>query len=266
VREFTEAYLDRTRRGMWEDSREALADLSLSDREAVLDVGAGTGEFSAVLADGVRSVTRVVALDADPGLLARAREAGRPVVVGDATRLPVRTDAFDLVTCQALLVNLPEPGPAVREFARASRDLVAAVEPHNGDVGVASTVDAEPELERRAREAYLAGVRTDVAPGERVADLFREAGLSVVGTRRYHHEKRVAPPYDEAAMRAATRKATGEGLADHEAELRRALSGAAYDALRSEWREMGREVVAEMRAGEYERVELVPFDVTVGRV
>jgi len=29
---------------------------------------------------------------------------------------------------------------------------------------------------------------------------------------------------------------------------------------------MGRHVVDEIQAGEYERVEIVPFDVTVGRV
>jgi hypothetical protein len=45
-----------------------------------------------------------------------------------------------------------------------------------------------------------------------------------------------------------------------------ATSEAAYDDLRGRWREMGRAVVDAMGAGEYERVERVPFDVTVGRV
>jgi hypothetical protein len=40
----------------------------------------------------------------------------------------------------------------------------------------------------------------------------------------------------------------------------------AYDDLRRRWREMGREVVDAIGDGEYERVERVPFDVTVGRV
>jgi SAM-dependent methyltransferase len=263
VRRFSVDYLARTREGMWADDRTALADLSLSTRERVLDVGCGTGEFAAVLTEECPG--EVVGVDADTDLLRVA--AGRvPVVAGDATRLPFRTGAADLVACQALLVNLPDPGRAVDEFARVSTDRVAAVEPDNAAVAVSSTVGAEAPVLRRAREAFLAGVDTDVAPGDRVADLFREAGLGDVRTRRYHHEKRVEPPYDDAALAAATRKASGEALRDHETELRATLGDEGLDALREAWREMGRDVVDAMRAGEYRRVEVVPFDVTVGRV
>jgi SAM-dependent methyltransferase len=266
VRRFSPEYLRRTRNGLWED-RTALAPLDLPERDRVLDVGAGTGELTRVLAEEAPPGATVAALDADAELLDVVDdETGLPALRGDATRLPVADGAFDLVVCQALLVNLPAPGRAVRAFARASSDLVAAVEPDNAAVGVDSTVAAEVELERRARRAYLDGVDTDVAPGERVADLFREAGLSDVRTRRHHHEKRVEPPYDDGDVRAAARKASGDGLAAHEAELRRALADEAYDALRAEWREMGREVVDRMGSEEYRRVEVVPFDVTVGRV
>ncbi|MFB6161808.1 MAG: class I SAM-dependent methyltransferase [Haloferacaceae archaeon] len=266
MRRFSPEYLRRTREGLWED-RTALDPLDLPGRQRVLDVGAGTGELTRVLAAETPPGALVVALDADPALLDVLRTGtDLPAVRGDAGRLPVADGAVDLVVCQALLVNLPDPLRAVREFARASSDLVAAVEPDNAAVGVDSTVDAEPALDRRARRAYRRGVGTDVAPGDRVADLFREAGLTDVRTRRHHHEKRVEPPYDDAALRAATRKASGAGLVDHEGTLRRALSDEAYDALREEWREMGREVVAQMQGEEYRRVEVVPFDVTVGRV
>jgi cyclopropane fatty-acyl-phospholipid synthase-like methyltransferase len=71
VRQFSADYLDRTRRGMWADSRAALADLSLSDRERVLDVGCGTGELTAVLVEETDAT--VVGVDADTGLLTAAR-------------------------------------------------------------------------------------------------------------------------------------------------------------------------------------------------
>lgn len=265
MRRFSADYLERTRRGLWE-SREALAPLDLAGRERVLDVGCGTGELTRVLADEAPGAT-VVGVDADPALLAVARaETGLPAVAGDATRLPFPDDSFDLVVCQALLVNLPDPAGGVREFAGVSSELVAAVEPNNADVAVSSTVGAEEELEREVREAYLAGVGTDVALGERTAELFREAGLDVAATRRHHHRKRVEPPYSETSLESAARKASGEGLASHEAELRRALTDEEYDALRGEWRAMGRDVVEQMQSGDYRRAEVVPFDVTLGRV
>ena len=265
MRRFTADYLSRTREGMWEGSRAALSDLDLAGRDRILDVGAGTGELSRVLA--AESDAEVVCLDADPSLLDVARaETGLPVVAGDATRLPFSDGRFDLVLCQALLVNLPTPERALREFARVSSDLVAAVEPDNASVGVDSTADREVDLERRVREAYLDGVATDVALGDRLPTLFAASGLHDVRTRRYHHDKRVDPPYDDLDLEDARRKATGEGLATHETELRRALPDDEYDTLRREWREMGREVVDQMREGTYRRAEVVPFDVCVGRV
>jgi len=101
--------------------------------------------------------------------------------------------------------------------------------------------------------------------GERVVDAFEAAGLVDVTTRRHYHRKVIEPPYCEADLRDATRKATGAGVADHETELRRSV-GDEYDELRAAWREMGREVVAAMQDETYRRVEVVPFDVTVGRV
>lgn len=265
MRRFSADYLRRTRAGLW-SSRDSLDALDLPARERVLDVGCGTGEFTRVLAEEAGDDCEVVGVDADPSLLRVAREeTGVPVVAGDASRLPVRSDAVDLVTCQALLVNLPDPTAALREFRRVASDGVAAVEPDNGDVSIESTVDREVDLERRVREAYLDGVGTDVALGDRVREAFEAAGLVDVTTRRHYHRKVIEPPYDESDLRDASRKATGAGLADHEAELRRAV-GDEYDDLRAAWREMGREVVAAMRDETYRRVEVVPFDVTVGRV
>ena len=274
MRRFDAAYLDRTRRGMWAEDRTALADLALGSRRRILDVGCGTGELTRVLAEEAGDGAQLVGVDADPSLLSLARDrwtagdlpAPASFLRGDATRLPFGDDAFDLVVCQALLSNLPEPAVGIREFVRVSSQLVAAVEPDNDAVAVSSTVDAEETLEPRVREAYIDGVGTDVAIGDRVEGLFEDAGLSDVRVRRYLHEKRVEPPYSELALESAARKASGAGLSAHERELRRALGSEGYDDLRGRWRRMGRSVIAQMRAGEYERVEVVPFYVTVGQL
>ena len=268
MREFSEDYLHRTREGMWDDSREALEPLALESRDRILDVGCGTGELSRVLREETADETTVIGCDADAELLAVVRDrAPIPVVAGDALRLPFPDDSFDLVVCQALLINLPDPAAAVAEFARVSTDLVAAVEPDNGAVEIDSSVDREGDLERRARAAYLDGVSTDVALGADADEAFERAGLEVCETRRYDHVRTVEPPYSRAALVAARRKATGAGLADdRETMLSGALTEAEYDDLRGSWREMGRDVISQMEAEEYRREEAVPFFVTVGRV
>jgi SAM-dependent methyltransferase len=264
VRQFDADYLETTRRGMWADSREALADLDLERRERVLDVGCGTGELARVLRE--ESDGMVVGADVDPTLLSVAAELV-PVVRADATALPFGADAFDLVVCQALLINLSDPAAALREFARVSDGLVAAVEPDNGAVEVDSTVEAESTLASLARERFLDGVRTDVTLGSSAADLFDEAGLEVVSTRRYDHERTTEPPYSEADVESARRKVTGEGIADdRETLLAGDTSEREYDRIRAAWRAMGREVVDQMGDEEYERRERVPFFVTVGGV
>jgi len=266
VRRFDADYLERTREGMWADSREALADLELDAAERVLDVGCGSGELTRVLRDEAAvgaSTGPVIGVDADSDLLT---DVPPPTVLGDATRLPFADDAVDLVVCQALLINLPDPAAALAEFARVAGERVAVIEPDNSAVSVESTVDAEPVLARRARELYLDGVGTDVTLGASAADLFPEAGLDVVSTRRYDQQLRVAPPYSEAALAAAQRKATAAGLTDRADVLEGATEAEAFDRLREDWRSMGRDVIEQMGDGEYERTETVPFFVTVGRV
>ena len=261
---------------MWGGSREALSDLDLPARKRVLDVGCGTGELTGVLVEetavdatvvGPATETTVVGLDADPDLLGVARERA-PVVQGDALRLPFPDDAFDLVVCQALLINLPDPEAAIREFARVSSELVAAIEPDNGAVTVESTVDAEQRLAARARQAYVSGVDTNVTlGGEATGGLFETVGLTDVRTTRYAHEQVVEPPYDERDLASAGKKVTGESLeSDRETMLDGDLDADGYDELRTAWRAMGRDVVAQMREEEYRREETVPFFVTVGRV
>jgi len=261
VRRFTAEYLETTREGMWEDSTAALADLALEQRQRVLDVGAGTGELTRLLRETVPG--EVIAADADADLLAHTDD---PRVLADATRLPFADDSFDLVICQALLVNLAVPEVALREFARVSSDCVAVVEPDNSAVSVDSTVDAESRLAREARELYLAGIGTDATIGD-ARSLFAEAGIKDASVRRYDHRQTVSPPYTDQALEAARRKASGAGIeTDRAAILAGETSPEEFDALRERWRAMGRAVIEQMQDGSYEREEVIPFYVTSGVV
>ena len=259
MREFDADYLRETRRGMWADSRAALSDLDLGTRERVLDVGCGEGALTRVLRE--ESPGEVVGCDRDADLLA---ELEGPTVQGDAYRLPFADDSFDLVVCQALLINLPDPGRAIEEFVRVSRERVACIEPDNGAVTVESSVESEGRLAERARRRYLEGVDTDVELGADTAGLLREAGLSDVKTTRYDQTLSIEPPYTDADVTAVGRKASGAGLR----ERRETMAGSeeALDSLRAAWREMGRTAVEQLKRGEYRREEAVPFYVVVGRL
>jgi SAM-dependent methyltransferase len=217
---------------MWSGDREALEILDVGPDDDVLDVGCGTGALTRVLAEETDG--RVVGLDADRTLLELAAE-DVPVVAGDGRSLPFADDSFDLVICQALLINVPDPEGVVREFQRVASDRVAAIEPDNGRVAIESTIAAEPRLERRAREAYLAGVETDVTLGP-VRGVFEDSGLVDVRVTRHDHVQTIEPPYDEAALKAARRKATGVGLdGDRATIVAGGLTPEEYDDLREDW-------------------------------
>jgi SAM-dependent methyltransferase len=205
----------------------------------------------------------VVALDADRELL---DHIASPRALGDATRLPFGTDTFDLVVCQALLVNLPDPVEALDAFARVSRDRVAVIEPDNSAVAIHSSVDGESELAERARALYFDGIDTDVTMGD-ASELFAAAGLDVVAVERYDHQRVTEPPYSEQALESIRRKASGAGIdTDRETILAGTTTPEEFDALREQWGAIGRKAVEQLQNEQYGRTETIPFYVTVGTV
>jgi SAM-dependent methyltransferase len=84
-----------------------------------LDAGCGYGAFSAAAA--ARGAA-VVSLDIGPRLVARAvARAGSRGVVGDACRLPIRDESFDIVISSEMVEHTPEPMRAVAELSRVLR-------------------------------------------------------------------------------------------------------------------------------------------------
>ena len=89
----------------------------------ILDLGAGTGVVGrAALAAGA---ARVVAADLAVAMLRRGGPAQHPVAA-DATALPFRDQAFDLVVAAFCLNHLSEPGAALREARRVGRGFAAS--------------------------------------------------------------------------------------------------------------------------------------------
>jgi SAM-dependent methyltransferase len=92
----------------------------------VLELGAGTGELAALLADDVGPGGSLVATDVAEGMveLVRARLAGvaqAEAAVVDAARIPYPDSSFDAVVFRMGLMLLPEPEPALQEMRRVLR-------------------------------------------------------------------------------------------------------------------------------------------------
>lgn len=84
-----------------------------------LDVGCGAGTLAARAASLGREV---VAVDADPGMVAVAAEVvPRRLMQGALPDLPFRDDEFDVVTANFVVNHVADPRAAMRELARVTR-------------------------------------------------------------------------------------------------------------------------------------------------
>jgi SAM-dependent methyltransferase len=164
-----------------------LARAGVTDGMRVLDLGCGSGEVAVELARLVGSRGRVLAIDADPSLLAHARrrvgDAGQTVELAraDARSLPVQ-GAVDAAYARFLLTHLREPAVTIEQLRIAVRPGgVVIVEDidfpghfcHPPSPAFARYLELYQELARRR------GV--DPAIGPRLPSLLHEAGLEIRG-------------------------------------------------------------------------------------
>ena len=80
----------------------------------MLDCGCGTGHNLG----WIKAHGRVTGMDLTASGLAVARQAGQPLVRGDAQTLPFQSGAFDVVTSFDMLQCVPDDAAAFREIAR----------------------------------------------------------------------------------------------------------------------------------------------------
>ena len=99
----------------WKAKLVAMAKVNRGER--ALDLACGTGDLAlAVASQGARAI----GLDITHRMLQLASLRGShiPLVTGDMTSLPFRSDAFDLVTTGYGLRNVPDLDAAIAEIAR----------------------------------------------------------------------------------------------------------------------------------------------------
>jgi SAM-dependent methyltransferase len=153
--------------------------IGLEHVRTVLDVGSGVGHWGRLLAQVMPAQVTVIGVDREPRWVEeatrRASEAGLDdrfsYRTGNAQELPFEDESFDLVTCQTLLIHLPEPRAAIREMARVVKrgGLVLASEPNNHAVTLSETsINATAPVEERGDQVsfYLTCERGQIALGE----------------------------------------------------------------------------------------------------
>jgi SAM-dependent methyltransferase len=142
----------------------------------VLEVGSGLG----ILANAVAEIaSEVVGVEQSGEQIAAARAAGNVTFVqGDAHRLELEDDSFDLVYARYVLEHVGDPEQVVREMRRVARPgaRVAACE---NDISLMRLDPPSPAFERgwQALADYQRSLGGDALIGRRLFRLFRNAGL-----------------------------------------------------------------------------------------
>ena len=186
--------------------RQVVAELHLAPGSRVLDAGCGGGGMTRLLAEAVGPTGKVVALDANPQLLAWGREqvkntdlAGRiQFQEGDVSHLPFEDGEFDLVWCSRVVHGLSDQLAGVRELARVIRPGGRLVLREGGlplqfmpsDVGL-----GDPGLEGRLGVVlaqrfthWRSSLPDAVAYPYGWVHMLREAGLNSVAPRSFLYE------------------------------------------------------------------------------
>ena len=168
----------------------------LSDARSVLDAGCGVGHWGRVLAPFLSPEASVTGVDREAEWVKKSTETAKAKGLhrftykqADVNALPFDDAQFDLVTCQTLLIHVPDPRATVREFLRVLKPggLLALSEPNNlaaslvrdsqsfsGDIDALMDASRFQALCERGKAALGLGNNSvgDLLPG-----LLHEAGL-----------------------------------------------------------------------------------------
>ncbi len=194
----------------------------INTARSVLDLGCGIGHWGRVLLPHLPSDVSLVGLDREPEWVAKAQAiaAARALdsrsryVQGDATRIPFQDAEFDLVTCQTVLIHMPDAKAAIREMIRVLKPggCVLVAEPNNlanaqavGSPRFHEPIDQRLAMTRfqltceRGKEALGEG---DNSIGELVPGLFAQLGLTDIKVSLSNRASPLIPPYADAAQQA----------------------------------------------------------------
>ena len=193
----------------------------LDQVQTVLDVGCGVGHWGQRLMRHLSGTTTLYGVDAEEAWVEGARERATSLGLGDravfkvgtAEALPWPDDSLDMVTCQTLLIHVPDLQSAVQEMVRVLRPggLFLVAEPNNFGSTAAGHV-ANPllpwaevsellELEYHCTQGKLAVGEGHQSAGHLVLAALRACGWTDVSVKQNNQSARVVPPYADLGSR-----------------------------------------------------------------
>jgi SAM-dependent methyltransferase len=188
----------------------------------VLDVGCGVGHWGRVLLPHLPADAMLVGVDREQQWVEKATKTAAErgfgertrYVQGDAAKLPFGDGEFDLVTCQTVLMHLPDPRRAIREMMRAVRSggCVLAAEPNNmastqivGNTRLDEPIESRlalTEFQLRCERGKAKLGEGNNSIGDVLPGMFAEAGLREVKVRMNSRASPLVPPYSSPAEQA----------------------------------------------------------------
>ncbi len=251
--------------------------LNLGAVANVADIGCGVGHWSALLYPHLAIGAGLVGIDREQShvidYLSRLRTLATDptsitALVGEATNLPLPDRAFDMATCQTLLLHLQHPEQALEELVRITRPggLVLCAEPNNLVARFPfSGLMGEQPPERLIRLSELAwryvlgraqlGKGAEFV-GEKLPGMFTRLGLEDVRVWLSDRASASYPPYSSpgeiASLDALARwRADGIGPYDREEMRVNVIAGggseAFFDAAWHDYLNHDQEIVASVQ-------------------